>query len=586
MSAPPPAPHYLAVGTETALAFHHAPAVPTEATGIILCPPFGWDDMCSYRSRRTWAQQLAAAGHQVLRLQLPDADDGSGGPRDPDRIGAWTGTVTTAARRLRSIGGCTRVAAIGIGAGGIAACRAVGAGAPVDDLVLWGVPGRGRTLVRELRAFARLETSMLPDDGVFAGAAGSGAELAAGGYVLSAETLTALEALDLAEELGPATAAEVRVLLLDRDGVPVDPHLQGALSAAGARVTLAPGPGYAELMAEPAYTRPPTELMPSLLRWLGAGSAPSRREAARVTVRETLELPAGGRATRELPLAVEQPFGRLFGVLTEPRGDRAPLCAVALNAGALNHTGPNRMWVEAARRWAGLGVPTLRLDVEGIGDADGDGDQWSDVGSFYVPQLVTQVRAALDVLEARGLPARFVLLGLCSGAYWSFHAALQDDRVAAALMLNPRTLFWDEWQHTVRESRKLRRALRPSAWRRVSPDRARELARAAAARVVHAPRTVLPGRTADRGSSARLDDAFDRLRDRGARGTLLFTGDEPLYEDFAREGRLSALPRWPNLDVQLLVRSPETHTLRPPPIQRLAHGALDRALERELRLTS
>jgi alpha/beta superfamily hydrolase len=30
------------------------------------------------------------------------------------------------------------------------------------------------------------------------------------------------------------------------------------------------------------------------------------------------------------------------------------------------------MWVEASRRWAALGVATLRIDLEGIGDADGD----------------------------------------------------------------------------------------------------------------------------------------------------------------------------------------------------------------------
>ena len=38
---------------------------------------------------------------------------------------------------------------------------------------------------------------------------------------------------------------------------------------------------------------------------------------------------------------------------------------------------------------------------------------------------------------------RFMLGGLCSGAYWSFHAALLDERVPAVLLLNPRALVWD-----------------------------------------------------------------------------------------------------------------------------------------------
>ena len=69
-----------------------------------------------------------------------------------------------------------------------------------------------------------------------------------------------------------------------------------------------------------------------------------------------------------------QPFGTLFGVLGRAarRRPRRDLCAVFLNAGAVRRIGPNRLWVEAARRWARAGVPSVRMDLEGIGDADGD----------------------------------------------------------------------------------------------------------------------------------------------------------------------------------------------------------------------
>jgi dienelactone hydrolase len=50
------------------------------------------------------------------------------------------------------------------------------------------------------------------------------------------------------------------------------------------------------------------------------------------------------------------------------------------------------------------------------------------------------------VLEGKGAAGHFVLVGTCSGAYWSFHCALRDERAVAAFMLNPRAL--DRLQQT------------------------------------------------------------------------------------------------------------------------------------------
>ena len=45
---------------------------------VLFCAPFGWEDMGSYPVRAVWAQRLAAAGHPVLRFDLPGTGQSAG----------------------------------------------------------------------------------------------------------------------------------------------------------------------------------------------------------------------------------------------------------------------------------------------------------------------------------------------------------------------------------------------------------------------------------------------------------------------------------------------------------------------------
>ncbi|MDQ6745221.1 MAG: alpha/beta fold hydrolase, partial [Actinomycetota bacterium] len=121
-----------------------------------MCPPFGWEDMCSYRARRMWAAELAQAGYATARFDLPGSGDSWGSPHESELVQAWLSSVAGAADWLREVSSASRVVALGIGLGGLLAARALQQGAAMDDLILWGVPARGRTLVRELRAQAAL----------------------------------------------------------------------------------------------------------------------------------------------------------------------------------------------------------------------------------------------------------------------------------------------------------------------------------------------------------------------------------------------------------------------------------------------
>jgi alpha-beta hydrolase superfamily lysophospholipase len=585
-------PIYLDGSASPAFGFLHSPSGRL-STGIavLLCPPFGWDETCSYRSRRDWACDLARAGFPTLRLDFPGTGDSVGAPEDPGQLAAWTAAVGSAACRLRALAMVDRVAAIGIGLGGLVLCNALSEGAPIDEVVLWGAPARGRVLMRELRVFASLEDSALgavndkelgppplPDGYVWAG-----------GFVLTAETVRDLEMLDVSALALPAGRPQ-RALLLDRDGLSVDERLRSHLEAIGASVTVAAGAGYGAMMAQPHEAQPPLGVFAQVRAWLeekplrdpalgaeartgGAGALGEHKEMVEMTVEDV--------RICETPLTVAHPRAELFGILTEPcEGPPAPLTAVLLNAGAIRRIGPNRMWVETARRWAARGVCTLRLDLEGIGDAGGRHERLTDLAELYKQELVDQVFAALDTLERRGVGGPFVLGGLCSGANWSFHAALRDERVAAAFMLNPKALFWDE---SLEAARALRRGLmRTSSWRklvrgRIPLARVRDLAWRTPLAL---PRRALSRRAARRRGDNELEQALDRLRDSDKMLHFVFSGDEPLSEELELEGYMARMDRWPNVSVEFIPG--RVHTLRPLQAQQGAREALDRALAKAL----
>ncbi len=604
-AAPGEEPFYLDVGGTPMLCQltippqGHAP----RTTAVLLCPPFGWDDMCSYRSRRTWAQELAARGCPSLRIELPGSGDSAAGPELAGLLDAWTDGVGIAAGWLRASTASLRVAAIGIGLGGLLAWRAAAAGAAIDDLVLWGVPAQGRTLVRELRAFARFEAELLEDDGGGDGAEDPAADggLASGGFRMRGETVAALERLDLSAL--PLPAAETRrVLLLGRDGVAADRRLRETLELAGVHVAIAGGEGYGAMLAKPQVALPPLAVFALTGDWLDerealaiAAAAPTPTFVQPAPVGATMQhavathphadLAEAGAAIREAPFAVERPFGRLRGILTEPPpgAARAQLCAVLLNPGAQRRIGPNRMWVQIARRWAARGVPVLRLDVAGIGDSDGATLSSEDDGTLYVPAFIDDVEAALDALVARGLPPRFLLLGLCSGAYWAFHTAARDERVVSVTMLNPRALVWDEHLGAARDARRLRKLGQARTWRKIvrrdaSLTSPLVIARALATR----PFDAGARRQARRGSGSELERLLAQLDARGVDVTIGFSGSEPLHEELKRDGQLARMSRARNVTVETLAHGPETHTLIPPALQRRAHALVDGTFERAL----
>ena len=571
-------PLYLGTGRNQAAAlFSPSGDGASDRTAVVICSPWGWDEVASYRSRRRWAERLAAAGHATLRFDLPAWGDSAGSVTDEDLLGAWVDAVDAAAAWVRAEAGAPRVALLGLGLGGLLARAALarGAGAGAEELILWGAPRNGKAFVREARAFAALQG--WAGDGTAESAYGAGA-LEAGGFVLSGETRAALTALDPAPVSGTALR---RALLLARDGGSGEPELATALEAAGVEVATGPGNGWGELIVHPEQTRLSAETAAAVERWLAAGSG-SGPKAAPAAATTSLSMRVGEAEIRETPMLVDLDFGSAYGVLAEPVGGRrGDTCAVFLNAGAVRHMGPNRLWTEATRASAALGVPAMRVDLEGIGEADGDEVRLREVGEFFDGRYAEQALGLLENLSRAGIAEQFVLIGLCSGAYWSFRAALGSRRVRRVLMLNSGALVWRPSLYTDRAIRDLSR-LRDRAWWRglVTGKHSRKGAREAL-RVLWRKLGSLAGgllgklRRSGRAEAALTAD-LDRLERQGTHLTVAFSAGEMLLGELEADGTMELLGR--RHGIQLEELPGDDHTLRPVGTQAAAHELIAREI--------
>jgi pimeloyl-ACP methyl ester carboxylesterase len=590
-------PGYITSEAVPLFAVLHLPEGEHSDVGVVICSPFGWDELGAHRSLRALAGELAQAGHPALRFDLPGSGDSGGAPRDPDRLGAWTTSVGAAAATLRSASGCERVVAVGVGLGGMLALRAASLGAAIEDFALWSVPSRGQLLLREMRTFATMADAEFVDTGLAREepppsqddptAAG---DLNVAGFVLTAETLAALDSLDLTALEIPGASGR-RALLLGRDTLPPDRRLRAHLEELGFDLSVTEGRGYDTMAVDPHMAKVPWDTISRIIAWVRAGETAAgsaeEREAATSgagaggaeVLADSVELASGEATIRESPFDFEFEGEQLVGILTEPvSAQHVNLCAVLLNSGAVRHIGPQRIWVEAARHWAALGVTTLRFDVAGVGGSDGDSSSYSERGAFQRREFAAQVIAALDEVERRGGPSRFLVGGVCSGAYWGLHAGLADERIHGLLLLNLLAFHWTEELGAVRDSRRARALLQErevaSVLRIIATDRWR-ISRMLVTKLRGLGRQRrAPG--AETALVSEVTTLLDGMRDRGVHMTLGFSFNEPLFEDFVADGLIERLGEWPNLHLERIPTM--EHVFRSPVSQRHAHATLDGAL--------
>lgn len=531
-----------------AFVVEHAPEPaggPVSATGVLLMPPFGYEDTCAYRPLRVLADALARAGHVVVRIDWPSLGDSASEPLQADLVASGRAVVAHAAQTLRDRG-FPRISGIGVRGGGLIALAATG----LDGLVLWGVPPSGKAYLREERAFhqtAARAYGRVPESA----AALPGGALEAGGFVYGPKTTAALQGLS-AEALA-AEGRLRRVLLIGRDGLMAPSGLLDAFRRAGTDVSVSSARGLAALLENSYHSGLTAEIEAAIRSWLSVD--PGTVVPAPGVGAASLELEGG---VRERAVVLEGEVGELSGILCEPPAGIQPGMGwtLFLNAGGIRRSGPNRLWTRAARRLASEGRPSFRFDVRDVGDSDGTAVPHPDLEAMYSESSIQDAVRAYDWARAQGA-GDIDVVGLCSGSFLGIQLAARR-QVRRALLFNGLAYVWNEDARASGVTSHLRASLFDARrWRRLLTGRisAVSVVRAIASKAVMAMAAMMAGH---RGPVRRdeVEDLFRTVTDRGTLIHLVSSEGDPSIPYLERHVPPAHRPSWtvlPGVD----------HTIRP-----------------------
>lgn len=408
----------------------HLPEHTRVLASAVLCAPLLREGVSAQATFRLLAEKLTDSGLAAIRFDYVGCGDSEGDLDHLDGIGEMLGSIAEAAAVARAtVDG--PVIGIGMRAGALLLAQ-VAEALGLDGVVLWDPCVAGGRFLREQRVMSVVQHEAQPPRG-------DGA-VEVPGFVLPARLASELGSLDLAGCAlgGLASAGSLAVLTRQpqqRSAV------ERAIGEEAARSTLwAEAGGQEELLErQPLHHAIPvravgevTALAVAIARRRASGDRPPELRSPPLRARLTVRGTDGGSVTEE-PLSLG-PRG-LFGIDSRPQsGARAGSPVVLfLNSGNDSHIGPNRLWVQLARRWAEAGLRSVRFDVAGLGESPDQLD-----GTRQVVRSVSAFDDVRDVAEALapGHPGDVVLVGLCSGAYQGLESGLEL-RPAGVLAVNP-----------------------------------------------------------------------------------------------------------------------------------------------------
>ena len=141
-------------------AYHPAAAGQSQAGAVVLCGPIGHEAMRAHPALRSLANQLAQAGHAVLRFDYWGTGDSDGAGMDVS-LARWDESVRVAANELRDMCDARQVSLVGLRFGAVLALR-YAARATVRHVLMWDPVINGSAYLDELRALHNARLAARP----------------------------------------------------------------------------------------------------------------------------------------------------------------------------------------------------------------------------------------------------------------------------------------------------------------------------------------------------------------------------------------------------------------------------------------
>ncbi len=440
-------PLYFRTENEPLFGWLHMPLqVSPVASGIVICPPIGYEYISCHRTIRHLADHLGAQGFPTLRFDYHGTGDSSGKDEDAARVDAWLESIRVAVRQLKHASGCKKVGLVGVRIGATLAA-VIAEEIELECLILWAPCVNGKKYLREMAFLDRTDIKTperISDD----------SDIQCAGFVITTETSKDLSKINLIK-LSPR---KTNVLIVARDDLKDDFSLRDQWRKLGLDVDYIRMEGFADLLTNPVKTKVPFGTLNEIIEWIqdavhmqsmdSSGSPSAKNNCVQFQERSY----AQSKYCKSIDTIREKiiRFGdrnNLFGVLCEPEKDNRETglpTIILSNSGAVHHVGTNRFYVYLARNLALAGFSTLRIDINGLGDSVIDDSQKENV--LYDQDAIQDIDEAINYLIKSENKTHFVLAGLCFGSYVSFHASLETSHnsIVECVLINPLTFYWEE----------------------------------------------------------------------------------------------------------------------------------------------
>jgi pimeloyl-ACP methyl ester carboxylesterase len=506
--------------------------------GVVICSAFGVEELCMHRFMRHMADELSAAGMPTLRFDYHATGDSRGTEEDPDCVQQWLLNIKQAVECLKCEAGVSEVALVGLRLGSLLATHAAQKIDGVTMLALLAPVVSGKSHIREMKVLGKLiEQASGAVDADQEVLQINGIEVA--GFKLTDQTIDSLQQLDLLQVKEPPAR---RVLIMGRRDGAAESRLAGYFREVGCTVEQVEFPGLTDFIWDTSFATLPAGAFTAAVQWMAQDLPPAGDIAA-----------LGRLSTLVDPDWLEDPvqFGpnqHLFGIRCRPVDSNMKYrrgCALLfVNHGSNHHIGWARLHVKLSRRFAALGLTSLRMDISGVGDSPARAGYAENL--LYARHSQSDVYAALDWLEQQGY-RDVTVIGHCAGAYLGFYATVRDARVKGLVMLNLQRFFWargDSLEVATRRSFRSTGWYRsmlvdPQVWRRLLSARvnvigiAKALARRAwqrsASKLVHFIGPLI----GKEGLSRKVVRWLGELSARGSRVLLVYSAEDGGLDEVA-----------------------------------------------------